>query len=194
MQNLFLECNNRIQCNLDLVTFCDLVTIFAETKTVTKSRLHCTYAKKKSIIWLVMTVISASRWARFGSMVSHKPIEYWEIRATNSTSWRHNWKFETSFRPLRLNVWSQEVAEVAKVQTKKIQQAFFDEFLEEFWHHILIYSQYSSKILNRIAIEFSNSSQKCYQLCQNECSSCRKKNNQMKFGNWMEIMDSFKSR
>ena len=42
-----------IQCNLDLVTSnlvttCDLVTIFqrpvfAETKSVTKSRLHCMY-------------------------------------------------------------------------------------------------------------------------------------------------------
>ena len=28
---------------------------------------------------------------------------------------RHNRKFETSFRPLSLKIWSQEVAEVAKV-------------------------------------------------------------------------------
>ena len=29
------------------MTLCDLVTVFAETKSVTKSRLHCTYLTKK---------------------------------------------------------------------------------------------------------------------------------------------------
>ena len=43
----YLTCLDfHIQCNLDLVTLilvttCDLVTIFVETKSVTKSRLHC---------------------------------------------------------------------------------------------------------------------------------------------------------
>ena len=41
----FLKCLETL-CNLDLVplhlvTTCDLVTVFAETKSVTKSRLHC---------------------------------------------------------------------------------------------------------------------------------------------------------
>ena len=34
---------NRIQCNLDLVTLCELVTVFAETKSVGKLRLHCNF-------------------------------------------------------------------------------------------------------------------------------------------------------
>ena len=31
--------------SFDSVTLCDLVTVFAETKSVTKSRLHCTFNK-----------------------------------------------------------------------------------------------------------------------------------------------------
>ena len=36
-----------IQCNLDLVTLCDIVTVFAETKSVTKLILHSTSSIKQ---------------------------------------------------------------------------------------------------------------------------------------------------
>ena len=105
---------------------------------------------------------------------SDQPIEYWEpqytminfqqlkIRATSSTSWRLTRKFETSLRPLRLKVWSQEVAEVDKVflmnswKNSGIMSTILASMLTE-----TECSQYSSRILMRITIEFCNRSHKC---------------------------------
>ena len=47
-------------------------------------RLHTVLMLRtnQSYDWHRLTVISASRWARFGSTVSHKPFEYWGSQYT----------------------------------------------------------------------------------------------------------------
>ena len=47
-RNLFSKTIFQFTTSFDLVTLCDLVTVFAEIKSVTKSRLHCT--------WLVFVI------------------------------------------------------------------------------------------------------------------------------------------
>ena len=56
--------------SFDLVTLCNLVTVFAETKSVTKSRLHCTrkYGHQR---WQIFSPFGCERlyiWALLGGM------------------------------------------------------------------------------------------------------------------------------
>ena len=62
---------------IDLVTPCDLVKFFRKTKSVTKSRLHCTVHCTYLELLFELT---------FGSSVGHQNLMLWRRRPDQSTT------------------------------------------------------------------------------------------------------------
>ena len=94
--------------SFDLVTLCDFVTVFGETKSVTKSRLHCTdsffYIYPTFLLecmkwWANYTVWNILSFAETNIMIFFRGLQFLQIRLVKSFS---KLALQTSFHHLQL--------------------------------------------------------------------------------------------